>query len=196
MSATLLSIIGPVGVGKTTLAEYLAAELPADILREDYAGNPFMAESFTGRDELSLPSQLYFLLSRAGQLSRATWPAAGLVITDYGYCQDRLFAKIKLRGEELQTYNFVAGRIDRTIVQPAVMIHLDASVKTLMERIAARGRQYEAAFTEDFIRALRDAHRQVEPPDGCELLRVDCDTIDLRSDETRAKLLEDIRETH
>jgi deoxyadenosine/deoxycytidine kinase len=77
MAAKLISIIGPVAVGKTTLAEALARELPGDVLYEDYASNPFLAESFTTQAELMLPSQLYFLLSRVRQLSRSTCRAEG-----------------------------------------------------------------------------------------------------------------------
>ena len=68
MSAALISIIGPPAVGKTTLAALLAAKLPAELIREDYAGNPFLADSYAGSEQARLPGQLYFLLSRVGQL--------------------------------------------------------------------------------------------------------------------------------
>ena len=45
MAATLISIIGPPASGKTTLAESLCADLEAELVREDYAGNAFLADS-------------------------------------------------------------------------------------------------------------------------------------------------------
>ena len=96
MSAKLVSIIGPVASGKTLLAEKLSAELPAGLIREDYAGNPFLADSWAGQDDKLLAGQLYFLMSRVKQLALSAWPDDGTFVSDYGFCQDRIFAEIRL----------------------------------------------------------------------------------------------------
>lgn len=193
MSAKLISIIGPIGVGKTTLAEALAAELPAETIYEDYASNPFLADSYTGCDELLLPSQLFFLNSRAAQMNRVAWPTEGLYVSDYGFCQDPLFARAKLTGEDLRTYEFVLSRLSKLIHPPAVIVHLDAAVDTLWERICKRGRKFEEAFSREFLETMRAGHYTIELPEGCELLRVDCDAVDLRQPASRAELIEQIR---
>ncbi len=195
MSATLISIIGPPAVGKTTLAELLAERLGADLIYEEFESNPFLVQSFTGLDELFLPSQLYFMLSRARQLGRAFWPESGVVVADYGYCQDRIYAAGKLSQGDLARYDEVADRIAKTIVQPAVLIHLDASVETLLDRIGRRGREYERTFSRDFLTYMRQAHAAIEPPAGCEVIRIETDTTDPRQDLTLSDLVTRVRAT-
>jgi deoxyadenosine/deoxycytidine kinase len=194
VNAALISIIGPVAVGKTTLAELLCRELPAEIIREDYAGNPFLAESYTGRDDLLLPSQLYFLLSRSKQLCRAQWPAEGLFVSDYGFCQDRIFARLKLSDGQMEAYDAAARAVEAEIVPPRVMVRLDASIETLQGRIAGRGREYEAVFTQPFLRGLREAHRAIEPPPESVMIDLDCERVDLREEPARRELLQAIRD--
>lgn len=194
MSAKLISIIGPVAVGKTTLSERLAEELPAEVLYEDYQGNPFLAESFTGSEQFSLPSQLYFLLSRAGQLSEKTWPRDGVIVSDYGFCQDHLFADAKLAEEDRRTYEHVHQRVEQLIHPPDVLVHLDASVKTLRGRIEQRGRDFEIAFSEQFMDRMRSAHDGVAVPPACRLIRIDCEAVDLLDPPVRAGLVREIRE--
>jgi len=186
VSARLISIIGPPAAGKTTLAELLAEKLPAGLIREDYAGNPFLADAFAGSPEARLPGQLYFLLSRGGQLQRADWPANGLLVSDYGFCQDRLFAQLQLSRNEMTVYDRIARRIERLIQPPDVLVHLDAAEETLLERIARRGRPFEAAITREYNEAVTDA--------ACPVIALDAGRGDVRSGECLENLIARIRE--
>lgn len=194
MTAPLVSIIGPPAVGKTTLAEHLAHELPARLIREDFQGNPFLAESYSGREAARLPAQLYYLMSRVSQLSERTWPADGLVVTDYGFCQDRLFARMRLAADELALYRQVAERIGPLVRGPTVLVWLDAATQTLLDRIARRGREFEKAMTAEFLASMRDAYRPITAEADCAVLGVDCDEVDLLSASARSALAKRIRE--
>ncbi|MBN1943199.1 MAG: deoxynucleoside kinase [Phycisphaerae bacterium] len=194
MGAGLISIIGPPAVGKTTLAEILSEALGACMLREDYWGNPFLAGSFRGREEFSLPSQLYFLFMRVKQLSAENWPGVGLIVTDYGFCQDPLYAKVKLTAYDMQIYEQLRRRIEGFVVQPRVLIHLDAPAETLLARIEARGRDFEAGYDADYLEKLRRAHFDVPTPPDCAKLSVDCEQIDLLDAASRKKIMEQVRE--
>ncbi|MDY6913964.1 MAG: deoxynucleoside kinase [Planctomycetota bacterium] len=192
MSAKLISIIGPPAVGKTTLAERLARELPAELIREDYAGNPYLAESYVGRAEARLPSQLYFLNARVAQLSVTRWPAEGVFVSDYGFCQDCIYARLRLSEADFRLYRRVARRLEGLIHRPELVIRLDASVETLLRRISARGRDYERVMDREFITTMREAYNNI---DGCTGgISIDCDKVDLRQDGAGAKLLSQIRE--
>ena len=193
MSAKLISVIGPPASGKTTLAEQLAAELPAQIIREDYEGNPFLADSYAGPAEARLPAQLFYLLSRVNQLARAAWPAEGLYVSDYGFCQDRLYATHRLSPEELAAYDPVQGRMASLVHRPDMLILLDASTQTLLDRIARRGRPFERAMTGGFLSAMRQAYNEITRRPGCPVLAVDCDEVDLSAPAQRARLIEEIR---
>jgi deoxyguanosine kinase len=197
MSATLISIIGPPAAGKTTLALALARQLPAGLIKEDYAGNPFLADSFAGDDSARLPGQLYFLMSRLGQLAVSSWPASGIFVGDYGYCQDRIFAKLLLKPDDLRLYERIARRVDG-MVQPAnLLIHLDADTETLLERIDHRGRAYERAMFTDFLQSLRSAHRQaveLARQVSCPIINLDTARHDFREESQLAQLIEQIRQ--
>ena len=193
MSAKLISVMGPVAVGKTTLAEVIARRLNAELVLEDFVGNPFLAESYGGFDELTLPSQLYFLLSRVKQLGDWTWPAEGLVVTDYGFCQDRIFATIKLEDDDRLFYEHICRQIEFLVHQPAVLVHLDAPVDVLVERIKARGRGFELEMERDFLEQLRQDHFDAPAPDRCEIIRVDTSQQDIRSQAVQDDIIEQIR---
>ncbi|HNX26814.1 MAG TPA: deoxynucleoside kinase [Phycisphaerae bacterium] len=192
-AARLISIIGAVGAGKTTLAELLSRQLDAVCIREDYAKNPFLAESYMGNSELDLPSQLYFLTSRATQLNLTGWPESGLYVSDYGFSQDRIFAEWKLRGHDLETYDFIAGKMARFVKQPDFMIHLDVDVEVLYNRIAARGRNYESVFTREFLEYLRQKQFDIEVPENCGFLRLDATAGDFRKPQVLAGIVDVIR---
>ena len=194
MSAKLISVIGPPAVGKTTLAELLAEELPAELVREDYAGNPFLAESYAGSPEARLPAQLHYLMGRVTQLAASTWPQAGVMVSDYGFCQDRIFAEARLGPDDLRLYDRVARRVSGLVHAPEMIVHLDASEATLLQRIADRARAFERAINTEFLAAMRAAYNAPAAAEACAIIRVDCDRQDVRSAAVRAALLADIRE--
>jgi len=194
MAAKLTSITGLPASGKTTLAEALAAELPAEIIYEDYAGNPFLAEAYTGNAEARLPSQLYYLTSRVKQLSRWTWPDDGVVVTDYGFCQDRIYARATLSEADWNAYAALAERVEPLVHPPAGIVHLEAPNAVLLERIARRGRPFERGIDAGFLSTMRRAYSRLEARAACPVFRVDCETTDVGTAAGRADLLAWIRE--
>lgn len=194
MPAKLISIIGPPASGKTTLAEALVAELPATLIREDYAGNPFLAESYLGRSEARLPGQLYFLVSRVGQLASSNWPGAGLYVSDYGFCQDRIYARARLSADDFRLYDRVARRLEGLVRPADLLLALDAAEATLLERIARRGREFERVMDQEFLASMRAAYNEASRRASCPVIRLDCDEIDLRDPARRAPVVWQIGE--
>jgi len=192
-AAPLISIIGLPASGKTTLAELLAMELPARLVRENYEGNPFLAESYAGPASTRLPAQLFYLLSRVSQLSAGHWPGDGLTVSDYGFCQDRVYATHRLSPDELAAYEPVHARLSALVHPPDVLVYLDAEPEVLLERIARRGRRFEQAMTADFLADMRRAYGEVVAAAGCPVLTVRCDEVDIRNYRPRAELTERIR---
>ena len=195
MSGALISIIGPPAAGKTTTAEWLADEVAGRLILEDYAGNPFLARSYLGDSSCSLPAQLYFLFSRVRQLNLSAWPAEGLAVSDYGFCQDGVFARQNLSAEDLATYRRVAGPAASLVKGPDVLIHLDGDEQVLLERIGRRGREYERNFTAEFIAAMRGAYHQQAEQAACPVLAVDVGKVDLCDGQARSELLKAVKET-
>ena len=193
MSAKLISIIGPPASGKTTLAEALAGDLPAGLIREDFAGNPFLADSYTGSSDARLPGQLYFLMSRVQQLSRLSWPAQGLHVSDYGFCQDRIFARVRLEAAEFELYRPLSRQLENLVHPPDVLVVLTAGTEVLLRRIESRGRTFERVMTPQFLLAMQQAYEQAAAAVKCPVLRVDTSAHDLRTPDGRRDLVATIR---
>lgn len=194
MTASLVSLVGPPAAGKTTLAVRLAHALGAHLVREDFEGNPFLVDSYTGPHEARLPAQLFYLLSRVQQLSSRTWPADGTVVTDYGFCHDRIFAEVRLSEDEFAVYSPVADALE-ALVQPAdVLVCLDADEDVLLERIRRRGRGFEHVMTRDFLGAIRDGCARAAYASACPVLSVDAGKVDFRRDEALADIAAQVRD--
>jgi deoxyadenosine/deoxycytidine kinase len=193
MSAALVSIIGPPAVGKTTLAELLCQDLPAQFIREDWEGNPFLPASYAGDASTRLPGQMYFLLSRVRQLAATTWPEEGTFVSDYGFCQDRIFARQRLGRDELADYDAVARRLGRVVQPASVLILLDAQPATLLARLAARARDFERVMDEEFLESMRSQYARASMEALCPVIDFDCDAKDFREPPVRAELVARIR---
>jgi deoxyadenosine/deoxycytidine kinase len=167
--------------------------MPATLIREDYKGNPFLVESYLGSAEACLPAQMHFLMSRVGQLALAAWPAEGWVVTDYGFCQDRIYAAAKLTADELRVYDRLARRVEGLVYAPDVIVHLDAPESVLLERISVRGRRHEKVMTARFLRAMRIAYNEIDQTGNCTVIRVDCTATDFCDPHRRPELIAQIR---
>jgi len=192
MTATLISIVGPPGCGKTTLATSLVDALGANLIREDYAGNPFLASAYLGDAAVRLPAQMYFLISRVAQLAQVAWPDKGICVSDYGFCQDQIFARINLSADEFDLYEPVRRQMETAVHPPDLMILLDASEDELLQRIAARGRSFERVMTRDFLAQMRRSYTQAAADVTCPVIRIDNGERDLRQEANLRSLVGEI----
>lgn len=176
---------GPIGVGKTTLVSQLSKRLAARTILEVVEENPFLASFYEDRERYAFQTQIFFLMSRFQQ--QGVFAQGDLftpsTVSDYHILKDRIFARLTLRDAELALYDKVYEGLEAQIVQPDVLIYLHAPIPVLLERIARRGRPFEADFDQDYLIALAQmyveefAHYTRTP-----LLSVDTTAIDFRED--------------
>lgn len=160
--AGYIAIEGPIGVGKTTLAELLAREFNGRAILEEVDGNPFLKDFYRDRKRYAFQTQLFFLLSRYQQQIglRQQDLFSGAVITDYLFAKDRVFAYINLDENELVLYEQVFRLLDTRIPKPDLVIFLQARSDVLVERIKRRGKDYESSMDEDYLVRLVDAYNR------------------------------------
>ena len=151
---------GPIGVGKTTLAQQLAVTFGTDLMLEMPVENPFLDKFYRDRKNAALPTQLYFLFQRVKQLEslRQGDMFRPVRVADFLMQKDRLFAEVNLSDHELSLYNEVYARIALEIPEPDLVIYLQAPVEVLMKRIAERGIRYEQAIDEDYLERISRAY--------------------------------------
>ena len=157
-----IAIEGPIGVGKTSLAQLLSKELGARLVLEDFEDNPFLPDFYNDPERFGFQTQLFFLLQRYRQQQdlRQVDMFQKLLITDYMFVKDRLFASLNLRDKEMQLYDTVASLLERNIIKPDIVIYLQADTDVLMKNIEKRGRNMERNVTWEYIDALNQVYTE------------------------------------
>jgi deoxyadenosine/deoxycytidine kinase len=151
---------GPIGAGKTTLAQLLAERQGSDLLLEDPAENPFLANFYQDRRRWALATQLFFLFQRVNQISRLKQLDlfARPTIADFLFDKDPLFAKLNLLDEELSLYQHIHAHLTPQVPLPDLVIYLQAPIPTLMARVRKRAASFERGIDEQYVGALADAY--------------------------------------
>jgi deoxyadenosine/deoxycytidine kinase len=158
--ARYLVIEGPIGVGKTSLAQLLARELPARLILEKVEDNPFLKEFYKDPKHYGFQTQIFFLLSRYRQLQelRQIDLFERSTLTDYFFPKDRIFASINLDGSELALYEQVYALLNPQVPAPDLVIYLQASTDVLIERIRNRSHEFERPMTWEYLEAINQAY--------------------------------------
>jgi len=187
-----IAIEGPIGVGKTSLARKLAAELDGELVLEESGANPFLEKFYSDPRGGALPAQLFFLFQRTRQLDELAQADlfSDLRIADFLMAKDRLFAQITLDRNELELYDKIHAATECQAPQPDLVVYLQAPVDTLLFRIARRGIAFEKAIGRRYLERLTDAYAQFfhqynESP----LLIVNAATIDPVNNEHHFRML-------
>ena len=157
-----IAIEGPIGVGKTSLVKLLAEKLSARTILEQFEENPFLADFYDDPERFAFQTQLYFLLQRYQQQQELKQVDIfhNLIITDYMFIKDRLFASLNLNEKEMVLYETVANLLERNVINPDLVIYLQADTDTLMKNIHKRKRSFEKNMSRDYIDALNQVYNE------------------------------------
>ena len=190
-----IAIEGVIGVGKTTLARLLQPAFDADILLEVFEENPFLSDFYADRERYAFQTQIFFLLSRYHQQRRTVHEllaSGNKLLADYTFSKDALFAQINLKGDELDMYYKVHEALAEKIQKPDLLVYLQASTDTLMQRIALRDRPYERQMERAYIDELNHAydHFFAKPFDHTPVLTVETDHLNFVQTPEHLKLIE------
>ena len=190
-----IAIEGVIGVGKTTLARLLQPAFNAEILLEVFEENPFLSDFYADRERYAFQTQIFFLLSRYHQQRRTVHAliASGKnLFADYTFAKDALFAQINLKGDELDMYYKVHEALAEKIQKPDLLVYLQASTATLMQRIALRDRTYERQMESSYIDELNHAYERffAKPFDHAPVLKIETDSLNIIQNPEHLKLIE------
>jgi deoxyadenosine/deoxycytidine kinase len=157
-----VAIEGTIGVGKTSLAKLISEHLGAKLVLEEFQDNPFLTDFYEDPERHAFQTQLWFLLQRFQQQQdlRQIDMFQNLVITDYMFVKDRLFASLNLNEKEMSLYDSVANMMERNVIGPDLVIFLQADTETLMRNISRRGRDFEKNMSEDYIDSLNQVYNE------------------------------------
>ena len=162
MIESYIAIEGPIGVGKTSLAEIIADKLNTRKVLEDFKDNPFLDNFYDNIEEYAFQTQMFFLLQRYKQqqgIKQLDVHQKG-VVTDYMFDKDRLFASFTLNEPEMELYSRVADILEQDIIKPDLVVYLQADTSLLMQYIKKRGRNLEKGVTSDYIDLVNQRYQE------------------------------------
>ena len=175
-----LAIEGPIGVGKTSLVELLARRFRGTKILED-VDNPFLGDFYKKKKGAAFQTQLFFLLSRYQQQQEIAQIDlfTNLVVADYHFPKDKIFACINLDDSELLIYDRLYTLLSESVRKPDLVIFLQGSIETCLKRIKKKPRTLEKAVTPDYLAQLIEAYNYYfYHYDETPLLVVDTNEID------------------
>jgi deoxyguanosine kinase len=158
-SPRYIAIEGPIRVGKSTLANIIADRLHAQLVSEP-DNNPFLSAFYDGERGAAFQAQLAFLIRRFEQLSSLdVGPnSKKIVVADYIFEKDKLFACLNLSDVELEVYNRYYNRFREQVPTPDLVIYLQASPDVLRKRLRKKGASSESTINEDYLEEVIKAY--------------------------------------
>jgi deoxyadenosine/deoxycytidine kinase len=179
-SPRYIAVEGPIRVGKSTLAAMIADRLHAQHIREP-EDNPFLKSFYEGDAGAAFQAQLAFLIRRYEQLKALDVgpDSRKIVVADYIFEKDKVFACLNLSDTELEVYNRYYNHFREDLPTPDLVIYLQATPEILKKRLRKKGAASESsvndAYIEEVVRAYEHFFFHYTASD---LLIVDTSQID------------------
>ena len=211
MSKTLL-VSGMIGLGKTSVSEFLGEEMGLEVLYESVEDNPILPFLYTAtkedeqRERYPFLLQMWFLNTRYEAMKKAL--KEGNKILDRVIFEDNYFAeKFLKQGKLNQNEYMIYRKFLNTCIndlstyndnKPDLMIYLKGSFDTVMSRINERGRGYEVApeLRDYYFDIWKDYDQWIyRNYRASDILVVDMDKIDIvNNPDDKLKLLQMVKD--
>ncbi|MGM0924746.1 MAG: deoxynucleoside kinase [Bacillota bacterium] len=154
-----ITVEGPIGVGKTSLARAIAEHYQFHLLKEIVDENPFLGKFYENIEEWSFQTEMFFLCNRYKQLediAQLFLKKSQPVVADYHIYKNLIFAKRTLKKEQYDKYLDIYSILTSDMPKPNLIIYLNASLDTLLNRIDMRGREIEKNIDPGYLKQLSE----------------------------------------
>lgn len=152
-----ITVEGPIGVGKTSLAKEISTHMQLHLLKEIVDENPFLGKFYEDIDEWSFQTEMFFLCNRYKQLEDINIKYLNQrkpVVADYHIFKNLIFASRTLKDSEYDKYMQIYRILTQDMPVPNVIVYLTTSLETLQKRIAMRGREFEKNMDPNYLLQL------------------------------------------
>lgn len=188
-------VAGNIGVGKSSLVNLLCQRLGWHPFYEAVVENPYLADFYRDMGHWGFHSQVFFLANRLHTHQQiAAHPAS--VIQDRSVYEDaeifahNLYEQGRMAERDYATYRRLYEGIIDCLPPPDLVLYLRASVATLGQRIARRGRDYEARIVPEYLEQLNRLYqRWIDGFRLCPVLSIPADALDFVAHDTHLDLI-------
>ncbi|PGV53953.1 deoxynucleoside kinase [Bacillus cereus] len=152
-----ITVEGPIGVGKTSLAKEISTHMQLHLLKEIVDENPFLGKFYEDIDEWSFQTEMFFLCNRYKQLEDINIKYLDQrkpVVADYHIFKNLIFASRTLKDSQYDKYMQIYRILTQDMPVPNVIVYLTTSLETLQKRIAMRGREFEKNMDPNYLLQL------------------------------------------
>ncbi|HDW3057887.1 TPA: deoxynucleoside kinase [Bacillus cereus] len=152
-----ITVEGPIGVGKTSLAKEISTHMQLHLLKEIVDENPFLGKFYEDIDKWSFQTEMFFLCNRYKQLEDINIKYLNQrkpVVADYHIFKNLIFASRTLKDSQYDKYMQIYRILTQDMPVPNVIVYLTASLETLQKRIALRGREFEKNMDPNYLLQL------------------------------------------
>jgi len=159
-----IGIAGMIGAGKSTLATALGEHMGIDAYYEPVKDNDYLEDFYTDTKRYSFAMQVYLLNRRFQQHQEIIWKGRSAV-QDRTIYEDSIFARMLaetdlMDARDYRTYQQLFRHMSNFMCKPSVIVYLDVSPKTSMERIKMRSRGVEADIQLSYLEALHAGYER------------------------------------
>lgn len=160
-----IAIAGNIGVGKSTLVEFLSRTYGIAPFYEPSEDNPYLPDFYKDMKRWAFRSQIYFLAHKF-RIHQELDRMPGVVVLDRTIFEDaEIFATAlhdmkQIDPRDWQTYCSFYSSILDAIRPPDLMIYLRCSMRTLRKRIRLRGRDMEKDVPLSYLKRLDRLYEQ------------------------------------
>jgi deoxyadenosine/deoxycytidine kinase len=177
-------VAGNIGSGKTSLTTLVAERLGWRAFYESVDDNPYLADFYADMKAWSFHLQMFFLGHRA-ELHRRIAGLPESVIQDRSIYEDRHIFAQALRDMDMmeqRDFDAYARLYDMVVAHlpiPSLLIYLQSSVPTLLQRIASRGREMESGISREYLQRLNNLYATwMEGFNYCPVMTIPSDELD------------------
>jgi deoxyadenosine/deoxycytidine kinase len=195
MKKRFVTVAGNIGVGKSTLVELLSKRLGWEPFYEPVGENPYLAEFYRDMRAWAFHSQIFFLTRRL-RAHRQLLDHPTSAIQDRSVYEDaevfaqNLYLQRHMAERDYQTYRELYQILTDFLPPPDLVIYLRASVPTLEQRIALRGRDYEKQIQPEYLHRLSALYEAwIVNFKLCPVLAVPADDLDYVAFDTHLDLI-------
>ena len=153
MKNKYIAIEGNIGVGKTTLAKFLANHFNGSLLLEEFAENKFLKLFYKTKD-YAFHSEMQFLLDRSLQMNTFFDQDHPIVFSDFHIEKSLVFSMMNLSKSNYSIVENIHQSLFNNFPKPDMLIFLDSAIEHISKNIKSRNRDFEKDLGIEYLENL------------------------------------------